>query len=220
MNRALNLLRTAAVIVILAILVKLALLRIDRGDDIHKPQGYERIAQVFLRHGWITIDDQWQGGARGRPPAKARRACIDVRFSSAMSRSSTAARTGSSASRISRSASVDTTRHNVLLPYSVIESWRGSLRYRGNRTLEGSLRGIGVDIRLDPLTRNLFDQVAARGSGHPRELAARAAESRARRGGEHLWPAARLSRQSPSRRRQDRRQQPQAAGHGLDVGER
>ena len=56
MNRAFNFLRAAGVIVIVAILVKLALLRIDRGADIHKPQGYERIAEIFLRHGWISVD--------------------------------------------------------------------------------------------------------------------------------------------------------------------
>ena len=174
MTRALAILRGAAVVVILAIIVKLVLLRVDRGDDVHKPRGYERIAQIFLRHGWIAIDANGKAalvstageGAQG----VYRRSFLlgDVEeFNSGENWIF-----GVENQQI---RSVDTTRHNVLLPYSVIESWRGSLRYRGNRTLEGSLRGIGVDIRLDPLTRNLFDQVrpqevVIRGDSQPEPL--------------------------------------------------
>ncbi|MFL6247169.1 MAG: hypothetical protein ACJ74H_14145 [Thermoanaerobaculia bacterium] len=174
MNRALNLLRAAGVVVILAMLVKLTLLRIDRGEDIHKPRGYERIAEIFLRHGWLTIDPNGKATLAATAGAGAqgvyRRSFLlgDVEeFNSGENWIF-----GVENQQIK---SVDTTRHNVLLPYSVIESWRGSLRYRGNRTLEGSLRGIGVDIRLDPLTRNLFDQarpeeVVIRGDSNPEPL--------------------------------------------------
>lgn len=174
MNRALNLLRAAGVIVILAIIVKLALLRIDRGDDIHKSRGYERIAQIFLRHGWISVD---ANGKAALAPTAGEGAQGVYRRSFLLGdvEEFNSGENWIFGIENQQIKSVDTTRHNVLLPYSVIESWRGSLRYRGNRTLEGSLRGIGVDIRLDALTRNLFDQarpqeVVIRGNSQPEPL--------------------------------------------------
>ncbi|HEU4889594.1 MAG TPA: hypothetical protein VFV49_17040 [Thermoanaerobaculia bacterium] len=158
MNRALNILRAAGVIVILAIVVRVTLLRFDRGDDVYKPRGYERIAQIFLRHGWIAIDPNGkatitQGAGEGAKGVYRRSFLLgDVEEFNA-------GKNWIFGVENQQIESVDTTRHNVLLPYSRIESWRGSLRYRGNPTLEGSLRGVGVDIRLDSLTRNLFDQV-------------------------------------------------------------
>src|SRR3989337_1294575 len=56
MNRVLNILRAAGIIVILAVIGRVVLLRLGRGDDVYRPRGYERIAQIFLRHGWIAID--------------------------------------------------------------------------------------------------------------------------------------------------------------------
>jgi hypothetical protein len=174
MNRALNILRAAGLVVIVAIVVKVALLRIDRGDDIHKPRGYERIAQVFLRHGWIAIDTEGkatiaEGAGEGAKSVYRRSFLLD---------DVEAFNSGNNwifGVENQQIESVDTTRHNVLLPYSEIETWRGSLRYRGRGTIEGSLRGIGVDIRVDTLTRNLFDQarpeeVVIRGDLQPEPL--------------------------------------------------
>ncbi len=174
MSRVLNILRAAGVLVVVVIVVKIVLLWADPGDDVHKPRGYERVAQIFLRHGWIAInaEDKATIGESAGQEAKGvfRRSFLlsDVEeFNSGNNWIF-----GVENQQIE---SIDTTRHNVVLPYSEIESWRGSLRYRGRGTLEGALRGIGVDIRLDALTRNLFDQarpeeVVIRGDLQPEPL--------------------------------------------------
>jgi hypothetical protein len=161
MNRALRILGIAGVVVIAAIVVKIVLLWVRPGDDVHQPRGYERIAQVFLRHGWIAIDNEGEAALSGRAGEHAR----DVFQRSFLARDVEEFNAGQSSIfrvRNQQVESLDTTRHNVVLPYSEIESWRGALRYRTSSTLEASLRGIGVDIRVDTLTQNLFDQARPR----------------------------------------------------------
>ena len=158
MKRALNILALAAGVVVLIVVVKVVLLWLDPGDDVYKPRGYERIAQVFLRHGWITIDNDGQAALSGAADKNAK----DVFHRSFLAQDVEEFNAGqSSIFRVQNQqvVSLDTTRHNVVLPYSDLASWRGALRYRSSGTLEASLRGIGVDIRVDTLTQNLLDQV-------------------------------------------------------------
>ena len=157
MKRALRILGIAGVAAILAIVIKVTLLRLDRGDDVHKPRGYERVAQLFLRHNWIGIDSDGDAklAENAGPGAK------DVFRQSFLAKDVEEFNAGKNwifSVENQQIAGVDTTRHNVVLPYSDIESWRGALRYRSSGALEASLRGIGVDIRVDTLTQNLFDQ--------------------------------------------------------------
>ena len=157
MNRALRILFMAGLLAMAIITAKIVWLWLDPGEDVHKPRGYERIAQVFLRHRWIDID----GEGKARLLERAGEGAKDVYHQSFLARDVNEFNAGTSwIFRVENQqiAGLDTTRHNVVLPYSEIESWRGALRYRTSGTLEATLRGIGVDIRVDTLTQNLFDQ--------------------------------------------------------------
>ena len=159
MNRALRILGVAGVVVLVAIVAKIVLLWLRPGGDVHEPRGYERIAQVFLRHGWIAIDNEGEAVLSGRAGRNAR----DVFHRSFLARDVEEFNAGQSSIfrvRNQQVESLDTTHHNVILPYSEIESWRGALRYRTSGTLEASLRGIGVEISVDTLTQKLFEQAS------------------------------------------------------------
>lgn len=157
MKRALRILGAAGIVAAAVILGKIVWLWIERGEDVHKPRGYERIAQVFLRHRWLDID----GDGKAKLGERAGEGARDVFHQSFLARDVAEFNAGTNwIFRVENQqiASLDTTRHNVVLPYSDLESWRGALRYRTSGTLEATLRGIGVDIRVDTLTQNLFDQ--------------------------------------------------------------
>ncbi|MDP9190652.1 MAG: hypothetical protein M3P06_03005 [Acidobacteriota bacterium] len=160
MRRVLLILLVAAMLVVAAIVGMVAHLAGHPGPDVHKPRGYEQIAAIFLRHRWLTYEDN-------------------------PTRVSLDARAGAAAKRVFRRSflmgdveefnggqswifkienqqvrGVDATRHNVLLPYGAVENWDGTLRYRPSGTLEASLRGVGIDIEIQGLTRPVLEQTS------------------------------------------------------------
>jgi hypothetical protein len=156
MNRVLIALTVAAGIAMAAIVGTVMDLSKNPGPDVHKPRGYELIAEIFLRHGWlafdedttqVSLDDHASRAASGIFPRSFLRNDVD-QFNSGEHWIFKIEN-----QQIRR---IDSTGHNVLLPYGELKRWDGTLRYRPSSSHAASLRGVGVDIEVLGLTRPLL----------------------------------------------------------------
>jgi hypothetical protein len=131
----------------------------DPGPDVHRPQGYELIANLFLHHRWLQFDEEKTQIALA---AEQDKAAPGGAFRRSFLAADVDAFNGGERSifRIDNQiiTGVDATRHNIVLPYGNVDQWKGSLRYRSSGTLEASLRGVGIDLQLVGLTSDLLRQ--------------------------------------------------------------
>jgi hypothetical protein len=157
MKRTLNILSWSAAAAVLLIVAKTVWLSRTPGPDVHKPRGYEMLANLFLRHRWLQFEeaktriDIAQDQEKSAAGHIYRRSFLlpDVEAFNGGERS---------IFQIDNQIikGVDATRHNVVLPYGHVDRWEGALRFRPSGAVEASLRGVGIDLQLYGLTRNLL----------------------------------------------------------------
>jgi hypothetical protein len=158
MNRALRSVAIGVALALAFILGRVLWLSFNPGPDIHKPRGYDLIAKLFVRHRWLTLDEDTKVSlAENSGPEVA--GAYRHTFLRNDGEEFNGGKTWIFEIENRQIKGVDATRHNVVLPYGKIEQWEGSLRYRPGELLEASMRGVGVDIQIDALTRPLTDQV-------------------------------------------------------------
>jgi hypothetical protein len=158
MRRVLRIVTVAAVLLALLIVGQVVRLSFDRGSDIHRPRGYELVTSLFLRHRWIALDENMKAAVE----AAAGESAVGM-FRRSFLRDDVEAFNGGETwifqVENQQIKAVDATRHNVVLPFGNLDRWDGNLRYRPSSQLEASLRGVGIDIRIDSLTSPLLSHV-------------------------------------------------------------
>lgn len=160
MRSALRFLLVTAGLATLTIVGTVVALSWNPGADVHTPRGYELLAQLFQRHGWLSFDEQ---STRVDLTATVDQAVSGV-FRRSFLQNDVEAFNGGDRSIFKidnrQILALDATRHNVVLPYGSIERWAGTLRYRPTGQRTASLRGVGIDLELRGLTAPVLDHVS------------------------------------------------------------
>lgn len=155
MKRTLFTVTVISMVAILTVTARQMYLKEKPGPSVHTARGYRDSVDLFINANWLGYDAATR---TIRPNFPSDSAMARFYRDSFLQDDVEAFNAGDvSAFRVDNAQiiAVDATRHNVVLPFSAKERWRGSLYYRPTTDLATHLTGLQTDIELQSLTKGV-----------------------------------------------------------------